>query len=204
MWTRSQPTDARSQRVSTKQITAAKPASPEQVKPAQSPQNSPPEVLRERPPRARVPAPVAETAVEELKLPAPSAKAADEREQDAPVLKNELVDKSAREEKEELVEARDEAAPTKDRATTSHRGQRTAKRPKEEAPADMVVVNIVTPGGWADVYLKGTWLGTTPARLELPAGRHALTLRPFGDGAEIVRKVELTKDNPLKLKVAVD
>lgn len=43
-------------------------------------------------------------------------------------------------------------------------------------------IDIVTRGGWANVYKDGKELGTTPRRLTLPAGRHKLVLKPFGDG----------------------
>jgi serine/threonine-protein kinase len=97
-----------------------------------------------------------------------------------------------------------QATEQREQAAARRHSARAAKRVKDEAAVEMVSVNIVTPGGWADVYLKGVWLGTTPARIELPAGRHVLVFRPFGDGEELVRKIELTKDTPLKLKVAVD
>jgi serine/threonine-protein kinase len=44
------------------------------------------------------------------------------------------------------------------------------------------VVNIATPGGWAELFLRGKRLGTAPGRYELPAGRHRLELKPFGSG----------------------
>ena len=52
-----------------------------------------------------------------------------------------------------------------------------------EPPADLGngIVNIVTPGGWANVYdERGRFLGQTPMQLRLPTGRYSLTLRPFG------------------------
>ena len=43
-------------------------------------------------------------------------------------------------------------------------------------------INLVTRGGWAEVYKGKRKLGSTPRRLSLPAGRHRLVLKPFGDG----------------------
>jgi len=55
-------------------------------------------------------------------------------------------------------------------------------RSKSMAKTGPGTINIVTRGGWADVYKGDKALGTTPRRLTLPAGRHKLVLRPFGDG----------------------
>ena len=42
------------------------------------------------------------------------------------------------------------------------------------------VVTVVTPGGWADIYVDGRRVGRTPDTIRLPAGRHVLILRPSG------------------------
>ncbi len=43
------------------------------------------------------------------------------------------------------------------------------------------IVNLVTPGGWANVYDDGGhFLGQTPIQLRLRAGTQELSLRPFG------------------------
>ena len=55
-------------------------------------------------------------------------------------------------------------------------------RSKSTAKTGPGTINIVTRGGWADVYKGDKALGTTPRRLTLPAGRHKLVLKPFGDG----------------------
>jgi serine/threonine-protein kinase len=44
-------------------------------------------------------------------------------------------------------------------------------------------VNVLTPGGWANVALGDRTLGPTPGQFTLPAGRHRLRLIP-GDGGE--------------------
>jgi hypothetical protein len=56
-------------------------------------------------------------------------------------------------------------------------------RPKPRTSAKPGTVNLVTRGGWAEVFKGGKSLGSTPRRLTLPAGRHKLVLKPFGDGA---------------------
>jgi serine/threonine-protein kinase len=48
-------------------------------------------------------------------------------------------------------------------------------------------VSVVTPGGWADIFFRGRRMGRTPARIQLPAGRQVLSLRPFG--AQPARRV---------------
>jgi hypothetical protein len=58
---------------------------------------------------------------------------------------------------------------------------RRARR-NEAARSGPGTVNIVTRGGWAEVYKGKKLLGSTPRRLTLPAGRHKLVLKPFGDG----------------------
>jgi serine/threonine-protein kinase len=48
------------------------------------------------------------------------------------------------------------------------------------APGGTGVVNVVTPGGWADVVVGGRVVGRTPRQITLPAGTRTLELRPFG------------------------
>ncbi len=53
-------------------------------------------------------------------------------------------------------------------------------RAEREEPATGTVI-VVVPGGWANVYnQRGRLLGVTPLRQTLPAGRHVLSLRYFG------------------------
>lgn len=182
---------------STKQLAAAKPAptAPELAPPEPAPALA---VLVEAPslPNTSPAQPVAEApseALDDKLIAMPDAPAADEPSDVQPAVDD-----------QETLEESDPQPSTRNHAVAQRRSTRAAKRAKEEVPLDLVAVNIVTPGGWADVFLKGVWLGTTPARIELPAGRHVLSLRPFGDGEELVRKIDLTKGNPLKLKVSVD
>ncbi len=72
-------------------------------------------------------------------------------------------------------------------------------------------VNVVTPGGWANVYdSDGHFLGQTPIQLRLRAGTQELSMRPFGqppgdaeplrvnvvseESVTIVRRLEGTPD----------
>lgn len=59
------------------------------------------------------------------------------------------------------------------------------RTPGEQPPAaadpEAGTVNIITPGGWANVYdAEGHFLGQTPIQLQLRPGVQQLTLRPFG------------------------
>jgi serine/threonine-protein kinase len=51
---------------------------------------------------------------------------------------------------------------------------------RDVAVAQTGAVNVVTPGGWADVVVDGRVVGRTPRRITLPAGTRTLELRPFG------------------------
>jgi len=54
-------------------------------------------------------------------------------------------------------------------------------------------------GGWAEVYLGNKLLGTTPGRFTLPAGKHTLTIKPFGTGNPEQRSVEVAPGGTTKL-----
>jgi hypothetical protein len=56
--------------------------------------------------------------------------------------------------------------------------KRTRRAPLRSTPPG--TVNLVTRGGWAEVFKDGKSLGVTPARLTLPSGRHKLVLKPSG------------------------
>ncbi|MBX3273468.1 MAG: serine/threonine protein kinase [Sandaracinaceae bacterium] len=62
-------------------------------------------------------------------------------------------------------------------------------------------VNVATSGGWAEVYLDGRRLGTTPGRFVVPAGRHTLVVRPHG-GTEVRRvPVEVAAGETARVRV---
>jgi serine/threonine protein kinase len=64
------------------------------------------------------------------------------------------------------------------------------------------VVNVATPGGWADVFVAGRHRGRTPLQLELAQGRRSLTLRPFG-GKPLRRDVLVRPNQVTRLVVPV-
>ena len=53
-------------------------------------------------------------------------------------------------------------------------------RSKQRVKAKPGTINLVTRGGWAEIYEGKKRLGTTPRRLTLSPGRHKLILKPFG------------------------
>lgn len=64
-------------------------------------------------------------------------------------------------------------------------------------------VYLTTRGGWADVYLEGRRVGRTPQELRLPAGRHSIVLRPYGDGEERRMEVEVRAGRRVYLDTAI-
>jgi serine/threonine-protein kinase len=78
--------------------------------------------------------------------------------------------------KQAAAELPTESEPKAQRSTPGKRSRAAAAK---KGPG---TINLVTRGGWAEVYKGRKKLGSTPRQLTLPAGRHRLTLRPFGDG----------------------
>lgn len=109
------------------------------------------------------------------------ARAAEEEaeEEDAP-----LADAGVAEAPSEAMEPAEATASSPPRRRGPRRGRRRPAAPSTEAAAPEEApgrVNVVTPGGWAEVYdVSGRRLGTTPVTVSLPAGRRTLVLRPFG------------------------
>jgi len=64
-------------------------------------------------------------------------------------------------------------------------------------------VAVVALGGWADVFEGNRRLGRTPARVDLPAGRHTLRLRPFGMAPAVRRTVNVRPGAVTNLAVPV-
>jgi len=81
-------------------------------------------------------------------------------------------------------EATPSASAIKPRETTTPSAEPKKKRRARKAPLKTGpgTINLVTRGGWAEVYKGRKLLGSTPRRLTLPAGRHRLVLKPFGEG----------------------
>jgi serine/threonine protein kinase len=80
---------------------------------------------------------------------------------------------------EAVEEADDMAEPTTPKAAPIADRRHRSRRLTETGPG---TINLVTRGGWAEVYEGDKLLGSTPRRLKLPAGRHRLVLKPFGEG----------------------
>lgn len=62
-------------------------------------------------------------------------------------------------------------------------------------------LSVVTPPGWADIFVEGRRVGRSPTELTLPAGRHALRIVPYGDGTPIERTVVVEADGSARLVV---
>ncbi|MEM7434302.1 MAG: serine/threonine-protein kinase [Myxococcota bacterium] len=82
---------------------------------------------------------------------------------------------------------------------------RTKRRSRPKAPASREpgTINLVTRGGWAEIYDGKKLLGSTPRRLTLPAGKHRLVLKPFGDGQAkpIVVRAEAGKTKQVSIRL---
>ncbi|MBT8469525.1 MAG: protein kinase [Deltaproteobacteria bacterium] len=103
------------------------------------------------------------------------------------------------------VEQKAETAPPVERKARSAAPTRKRRaRPKPQKGAKPGTVNLVTRGGWAEVFKNGKSLGSTPRRLTLPAGRHKLVLKRSGTGppkrvfidvkADTIKQVSITLD----------
>ena len=59
-------------------------------------------------------------------------------------------------------------------------------------------------GGWAEVFADGRSLGRTPARAELPEGRHRLRIQPYGQppGETVTVDIEAGLEESLTIEVA--
>jgi serine/threonine protein kinase len=100
---------------------------------------------------------------------------------------------------------RTRAEPTKPHARASKdESSSSSARKRLEAAAAFGSVSVATSGGWADVYVGSKKLGTTPGRFELPVGTHTLRLRPFGKTPEITKRIEVSQDHAVKLKVPLE
>ena len=75
-----------------------------------------------------------------------------------------------------------DAAPAADTAPAAKKRKTRRSGSKPIAKAGPGKIDLVTRGGWAEIYKGKKLLGSTPRRLTLPAGRHRLVLKPFGDG----------------------
>lgn len=77
-------------------------------------------------------------------------------------------------------------------------------RSRSAAKAGPGTIDLVTSGGWAEVYKGKKLLGGTPRRLTLPAGRHKLVLKPFGEGKPKVVFVTVEANKRKKVSVRLE
>ena len=80
------------------------------------------------------------------------------------------------------MRSRSALPPVERKAKTAAPSRKRRARPKPQKDAKPGTVNLVTRGGWAEVFKDGKSLGSTPRRLTLPAGRHKLILMRSGTG----------------------
>ena len=62
-------------------------------------------------------------------------------------------------------------------------------------------LSVVTPPGWAEIFVEGRRVGRSPTELTLPAGRHSVRIVPYGDGTPIERTVVVEPDGSARLVV---
>jgi hypothetical protein len=85
-------------------------------------------------------------------------------------------------------------APDAEPSRASVEGPGAANKPNDQAPRALGSVDVATRSGWAAVYRNGRYAGQTPVRLNLPVGRHALTLRSQGTGPPVTLRVRVRTD----------
>ena len=101
--------------------------------------------------------------------------------------------------------AEDEATPEQEptvEAAKPRTNRRT--RAKQRAKTESGTINLVTRGGWAQVYKGNKSLGSTPRRLTLPGGRHKLVLKPFGDGKPKTVFVNVEAGKTKQVSISLD
>jgi len=101
----------------------------------------------------------------------------------------------------ETIETAETAEPAKSLAN-ARKAQRA--RSRLAAKAGVGTSDLVTSGGWAEVYKGKKLLGGTPRRLTLPAGRHRLVLKPFGEGKPKVVFVTVEANKRKKVSVPLE
>ena len=77
-------------------------------------------------------------------------------------------------------------------------------RSKQRAKAQPGTINLVTRGGWAEIYEGKKSLGSTPRRLTLSSGRHKLVLKPFGTDKPKTVYVVVEANKTKKVSIALD
>ncbi len=94
--------------------------------------------------------------------------------------------------------------PVESKVKAAAPARRRRARSKPQPSGKPGTVNLVTRGGWAEVFKDGKSLGSTPRRLTLPAGRHKLVLKRSGNGPPkrifVDVKADTTKQVSIDLK----
>jgi hypothetical protein len=93
-----------------------------------------------------------------------------------------------------------------DSPTTPHARDARARRgtPARPRVTGYGQLNVSSEGGWADVLEGSRRLGRTPLRLNVTAGRHVLTVLPFGQppARRIVVDVEPNAVERVSVRIA--
>ena len=135
---------------------------------------------------------VDEAAEVEASTPPPRLEATLEAE---PVAGEEVLDPS--------VAKTDDASTDKQTVEAKPQAQKRT-RSRQRAKAQPGTINLVTRGGWAEIYEGKKSLGSTPRRLTLSSGRHKLLLRPFGTEKPKTVYVLVEANKTKKVSIALD
>jgi len=65
-------------------------------------------------------------------------------------------------------------------------------------------VNVVTPPGWAEIFVGSRNVGRSPAEVRLPAGRQSIRIMPYGEGPPIRRRVDVPANGVTRLVVRLE
>ena len=94
--------------------------------------------------------------------------------------------------------------PVERKAKTAAPSRKRRARPKPQPSGKPGTVNLVTRGGWAEVFKDGKSVGSTPRRLTLPAGRHKLVLKRSGNGPPKRVFVDVEADTIKQVSIRLD
>jgi hypothetical protein len=123
---------------------------------------------------------------------------------DAPEVQAEAVVEAIRAEATEPTPAEAaETTPEEPRVEAMPQAQKRT-RSKQRAKVQPGTINLVTRGGWAEIYEGKKSLGSTPRRLTLSSGRHKLVLKPFGTDKPKTVYVVVEANKTKKVSIALD
>ncbi len=91
-----------------------------------------------------------------------------------------------------------------ERTSSHHRSDHSADSPRAPAAGGSGTINVVTPPGWADIFVDGQRAGRSPTELRLPSGHHSVRLLPYGEEPAIVRSVDVEPDSVGRLVVRLE